>query len=98
MLAVASTCAVPMLPTLALPLALTVPAILAPVPVIVNIVLPTAVMVTFPLLVAMLTLLFPFACGPIKLPAVKLPETLRLVNVPVLVILGCALVVNVPVK
>ena len=33
----------------------------------------------------------------VKLPAERLPVTSKLTNVPVLVILGCALVVNVPV-
>ena len=44
---------------LILPVALIVPDIFAPVPVTVNVELPTAVKVTFPLAVAIFTLLFP---------------------------------------
>ena len=50
--AVASTCAVPKLLTLALPEIFAVPLIFAPVPVIVNVVLPTAAIVTLPFAVA----------------------------------------------
>ena len=53
---------------LTLPLKLPVPATLAPVPVMVNVVLPTAATVTFPFADAMYTLLFPFANVPMILP------------------------------
>ena len=49
-----------------------VPATLTPVPVIVNVVLPTAATVTLPLAVAILTLLLPFAHVPMILPPKKL--------------------------
>ena len=42
-------------------------------------------------------LVVPFAYGPIKLPPVILPDTLNEVNVPTLVMFGCAAVVSVPV-
>ena len=60
--------AAPMLPTLALPETLAVPVILAPVPDIVNVVLPTAAIVTLPLAVPKNTLLLPFANVPMMLP------------------------------
>ena len=48
--------------------------ILAPVPVTTNVVFPTADILTLPFAAGILTLLLPFASGPIKLAADKLPE------------------------
>ena len=77
-----------------LPLAFIVPDTLTPVPVIVIVVLPAAATVTFPLAVAMYTLLFPFANAPMKLLALALPVTAKLVSVPKLVMFGCAAVTS----
>ena len=57
---------------------------------------PTALILTLPFALGIFTLLLPFASGPIKLPLVVLPVTVKLLNVPTLVIFGCALVVTVP--
>ena len=62
-------------PNVKLPDIFAVPVILAPVPVIVNVVLPTAAIVTFPFAVPMYTLLLPFANVPTKLLAVIFPTT-----------------------
>ena len=56
---------------------LAVPLTLAPVPVTVNTELPAAATVTLPFAVAILTLLVPFARGPLILLAVKLPITVN---------------------
>ena len=48
----------------------------APVPVTVNVELPTAVIITLPFADGIFTLLFPLAKGPIKLAADKLPVKL----------------------
>ena len=66
------------LPALRLPEKLPVPATLTPVPDIVNVVLPTAAMVTLPLAAAMYTLLLPFATVPMMLPKKReLPATIN---------------------
>ena len=75
-------------PTTALPVTFNVPAIFAPVPVTTNVVFPTAVRLILPLVLGIFTLLLPLASAPIKLPAVTLPVTAKLVNVPTLVIFG----------
>ena len=80
-----------------LPLTLNVPFTFAPVPVTINcaVALPTAVRLI--LLSATIVIpLLPFATLPIKLPTVALPETLKPVRTPTLVMLGCAAVVTVP--
>ena len=83
--------------TTKLPDTFATPLIFAPVPVTTNILaLPTALMLTLPLAAGIFTLLFPFACTPIKLPTVALPDTDSDASVPVLVIFGCAFVVTVP--
>ena len=68
--AVASTCAVPKLLTLAFPVAFNVPEIFAPVPVTTRVVLPTAVKLIFPFAVGILTFELPFACEPVNVVAV----------------------------
>ena len=78
----------PKLLTLALPVAFNVPDTLTPVPVITSVVLPAAVIFTFPLAVGMYTFEFPFAKEPIKLLAVIFPVTVRDDNVPTEVIFG----------
>ena len=80
-----------------LPVAFNVPATLTPVPVTINILaLPAALILTLPFAAGILTFEFPFANTPTKLPDVVLPDTVKLVNVPVLVMFGCAAVVTVP--
>ena len=80
-LALARTCAVPKLPTLALPDTPNVPVTFAPVDVAVILAVPETAVVTLPVAPAIVILLVPpFARTPIKLPAVKLPDT---PNVPV---------------
>ena len=79
-----------------LPVKLPVPDTLTPVPVtITTFALPIA-LIPMLLSVAILILLLPFANVPTKLPDVVLPVTDKLVNVPTLVMLGCAAVVTVP--
>ena len=103
------------------PVAFIVPATLTPVPVTTNILaLPTALILTLPFAIGILTLLLPLTtvtpalkllrllpspyryCALIKpllaytLPLTILPVTFKLVNVPTLVIFGCAFVVTVP--
>jgi hypothetical protein len=76
-----------------------VPVTFIPVPVTTTtLALPIADILTLPFAAGILTLLLPFANTPTKLPDVVLPDTVKLVNVPTLVMLGCELVVNVPVK
>ena len=65
-----------------------VPATLTPVPVITIMVLPTAVKFMLPFTAGIFTLLLPLACGPSKLPPVILAVTVKLDNVPTLVMLG----------
>ena len=65
-----------------------VPNILAPVPVTINVVLPTEVILILPLADGIFTLLFPFANVPIILPTVALPVTVKVVSDPTLVIFG----------
>ena len=73
-----------------LPVKLPVPLVLMPVPVITTVVLPVEVRLI--LLSAVIEiLLLPFANLPTKLADVVLPVTAKLVNVPTLVMLGCAL-------
>ena len=70
-----------------------VPATLTPVPVTTNtLALPTADILTLPFAAGILTLLLPFASGPIKLVADKLPVILA----PVVVIRILSLAANVP--
>ena len=91
------------LPTVALPVMFAVPVMFAPVPVTTStLALPTALILTFPLAAGILTLLLPLACGPIKLPAFKLPEIfavpLIFAPVPVIVnvVLPTAAIVTLP--
>ena len=85
--------AVPKLPTLALPVAFNVPATLTPVPVTTaTLALPATEMLTLPLAAGILMFVLPFACGPIKLPAVTLPVTDNEVSVPTDVMFGWAAV------
>ena len=64
----------PILPTLASPVAFSVPVMLAPVPVTTNMfALPTALILTLPFAAGILTFELPFATGPIKLPTLTLP-------------------------
>ena len=91
----------PMLPTFALPLAYSVPLMLAPVVVTTNtLALPPAEILTFPSAVGIFTFDVPFARGPMTLPAVILPVTDRLASVPTLVRLELTIVAArvVPVK
>ena len=53
-------------------------------------------MLILPFATGIFTLLFPLANDPIKLLAVTLPETFNEINVPTLVMFGCALSVTVP--
>ena len=78
------------------PVAVKVPDTLTPVPVITIVVLPTAVKLILPLALGIFTLLFPLANVPNIFPAVILPETFNEINVPTLVMFGCALSVTVP--
>ena len=59
--------------------------------------LPAVANKILPFAAGILMLLLPFARVPIKLPAVTLPVTLKLDNVPTDVMFGCAAVVSVPV-
>jgi len=132
-LAVASTWAVPILPTFALPVALkvvantpvvpklatlalpdtdSVPAMFAPVLVTTNLLAPVTAIAMFAFAVRLM-LLLPFCNKPLLivvilpvviiavvvpiLPMLALPDTLRVVRVPIEVIFGCAAVVSVPV-
>ena len=84
-------------PIIKLPVMFAVPATFIPVPVTTTtLALPTALKLIFPFADGILTFEFPFANTPTKLPDVVLPVTLKLVNVPTLVILGCAAVITVP--
>jgi len=76
---------------------LPVPTTFMPVPVTTTtLALPTALKLILPFADGILTFEFPFANTPTKLPDVVLPDTVKLVSVPVLVILGCAAVITVP--
>ena len=84
------------LPAVKLPVMFAVPVMFAPVPVITNVVLPTAVRLMFPLADGIFTLLLPLACGPIKLPPVILPVAIIKPPVPILPILAFPLMLAVP--
>ena len=88
----------PKLPTLALPDMFAVPAIFAPVDVTTTtLAVPDALIVTLPLIVGILTLLLPLACGPIKLPPVILPVAIIKPLVPILPMLALPEIFAVPV-
>ena len=94
---VAISVAVPKLPVFALPVAFNVPVMFAPVAVITTtFAVPAISKLMLPLAAGILTSLVPFARLPMKLAAVTLPVTAREVNVPTLVMFGCAAVVTVP--
>ena len=79
------------------PLVVSVPVTFAPVPVTTStFALPAELRLILPFAEGIRTLLFPFANVPIKLPAIIFPVTPNDVNVPILVMFGCAAVVNVP--
>ena len=86
---VAINVAVPKLPVFALPLAFNVPVMLAPVPLTVNVALPAELITTLPLADGIAKLLLPLVnVLAFTLPAVTLPLTVKLVNVPTEVIFG----------
>ena len=97
---VAVTVAAPKLPTLALPVALSVPAILAPVVVATNTLVPLGAKLMLPLAPVIIVNAPVSTRLPLvnKLPPVTLPVTLKLPNVPTEVMLVCAAVDNVPVN
>ncbi len=76
-------------PNVTLPVMFAVPATFIPVPVTtITLALPTALKLIFPFAAGILTVEFPFANTPTKLPDVVLPDTVKLVKVPTDVILG----------
>ena len=84
-------------PPVTFPVAFSVPATFTPVPVATSIfALPATDKLMLPFAAGILTFEFPFACGPIKLPAVTFPVTDNELSVPTLVMLGCAAVITVP--